>query len=451
MTNDLSLGDLNRTLPDASESEFGVLAGMLSNPGKNIEKARSSLTKESFYDPNHGTLFRCILWHHENDKPLDINTITQALRRTGQLDKIGGPAKLSEIYDFSPISAQFDFFIAEVRDTHHIREAVKSAASSLHKLLDYNGQQPASELIAACRDEFATATSDIVSSSSVKSFKDASLDHCDHMMEVTEGRLYLIPSGLPTIDKKAGGFMKHENILVSAPTKGGKTALGLQMVRASAEKGFKSRYYTAEVRSSVCAGRIIHSLSGGGSGGMSDRRGFSNEADQQYYMRGQREAQRICNEKVSFADCGGWPFEQLLTDIKGAIRSGVQQVFVDYLAKFYSSRKFGTRADELAWMSGQLTGVVQSSDCVMVILSQENDEGKIKDSRSLGCDCDMHLQISIPEDKHKIPRNDRRNVTVALARGAESGYTVPCFFDGPHFIFRQMTSQELDAEQQTRK
>ncbi|WP_459934303.1 YfjI family protein [Fundidesulfovibrio butyratiphilus] len=79
--------DLTRTPPADPDAEQSVLAGILSRPERMLDVG---LTAGSFYSREHQTVFRAMLRLKEQNTPLDMLTLAEALAQSRELDLIGG-------------------------------------------------------------------------------------------------------------------------------------------------------------------------------------------------------------------------------------------------------------------------------------------------------------------------------------------------------------------------
>ena len=82
--------DYGHLQPQAPELEAAVLGAMM------IEKdayplVSEILKPESFYEHRHQLLYKAIQTLAIGQKPIDILTVAQQLRSTGELEEVGGP------------------------------------------------------------------------------------------------------------------------------------------------------------------------------------------------------------------------------------------------------------------------------------------------------------------------------------------------------------------------
>ena len=81
--------DYGRMAPQALDLEEIVLGALMLEKGAIMDVA-DILTPASFYNEANQKIFRAILDLSEEYKPVDILTVSEQLRKNGELDGIGG-------------------------------------------------------------------------------------------------------------------------------------------------------------------------------------------------------------------------------------------------------------------------------------------------------------------------------------------------------------------------
>src|SRR4051812_49944039 len=85
-----STNEVGKLPPQAVELEEAVLGAML------LEREALStmidiLSPEAFYKEQNGRVFGAMISLFNRSEPVDILTVTQELKRTGELEVVGGP------------------------------------------------------------------------------------------------------------------------------------------------------------------------------------------------------------------------------------------------------------------------------------------------------------------------------------------------------------------------
>ena len=119
--------------PHNAEAEESVLgAVMLSADAAN--EALERLKPEDFYRPAHQSIFDAITRLYDGNQPIDAITVSDALRRTEQLDRVGGVEYLTALLERVPTTSNVDYYAAIVDETsarRRLMRAVEDRAQDL--------------------------------------------------------------------------------------------------------------------------------------------------------------------------------------------------------------------------------------------------------------------------------------------------------------------------------
>ncbi|MCP9860113.1 MULTISPECIES: replicative DNA helicase [unclassified Cyanobium] len=112
--------------PQNLEAEESVLGGILLDPDA-IGRVADVLRPEAFYLGAHREIYRTALMLHSQGKPTDLTAMAAWLADTGQLDKVGGSARLVELVERTLSTASIDQVARLVMDKHLRRQLIRSA------------------------------------------------------------------------------------------------------------------------------------------------------------------------------------------------------------------------------------------------------------------------------------------------------------------------------------
>ena len=95
----------NQPLPPRSiEAERAVLGACILSKDA-LGSALEILKPDDFYDPNHKAAFEALTAIYQSDRVVDFVTVSDEFRNRGILDRLGGPAFLSELVGSITITA----------------------------------------------------------------------------------------------------------------------------------------------------------------------------------------------------------------------------------------------------------------------------------------------------------------------------------------------------------
>src|SRR5881296_3340772 len=114
----------DRVPPQSLENEQGVLGSMMIARSA-IEKAREILRPTDFYREAHRVVFDAICNLNDRSEPADLLTLTEELRRLGQMEQIGGPEYLTALIDSVPTAANVEYYSKIVQEKAVLRNLIE--------------------------------------------------------------------------------------------------------------------------------------------------------------------------------------------------------------------------------------------------------------------------------------------------------------------------------------
>lgn len=103
-------------MPTSIESERAVLGAILLNR-EAIVAVADTLKAQHFYLERHGQIYAAALAVFQTKTPPDLRTLSEELRRRGQLEQIGGTPYLMDLFDATPTSAHIDYYALDMLKT----------------------------------------------------------------------------------------------------------------------------------------------------------------------------------------------------------------------------------------------------------------------------------------------------------------------------------------------
>lgn len=362
--------------------------------------AEKGVTSQKFHLPNTSILFDICMSMWAEGKKIDLITVTDEANRLGKLQQIGGAFAITEICDASPSLANVGQYIDSVESDWKRRELSRISKECIAA----SGAREKDPIhVASLLIESASNLS-LGSTHVVLSAKDLAMSTIDRCMEAIENKgkpKGVISTGFTEFDALLnGGIRKKDFILVTAPTKGGKTIMADAIVEAcSVEQGLPSIVFTLEMSPEEKADRMIASI--GRVSATSMKMGWLNEGD---LHRLQTAAVRFAASKVVIRND-----LNSLAQIVGAIRQekmrtpNLQLAVIDYLQLIDEPPMRGElREQVVARISTTLRRLASQLDIAIVFLSQENDDGRARESRRLEQDCTTWLQIEPDKDDDSV-------------------------------------------------
>ena len=135
--------------PQDVEAERSTLGAMMLSR-EVIQDVTDLVTGPDFYRPAHETIFRTILELHGRHEPVDVVTVSNALSRDGDVERVGGIAYLHDLAQGCPTPSAGGYY-AGIVARQAVRRRLLSAAHKIGQLAHQPGDK--SELVEFARKE----------------------------------------------------------------------------------------------------------------------------------------------------------------------------------------------------------------------------------------------------------------------------------------------------------
>jgi len=108
------------------EAEQSVLGAILVKP-EILPEICTILTPESFYRGAHSSIFRAMVALQERQEPVDLVTVTLALRERKKLDEVGGPGFLAGLSEEVGFATNAIHYAHRIQDAYRARQLAAKA------------------------------------------------------------------------------------------------------------------------------------------------------------------------------------------------------------------------------------------------------------------------------------------------------------------------------------
>jgi replicative DNA helicase len=420
--------DRSKVPPHNDEAELASLGAMLLDEDA-ITTVIQYLRPDDFYANANRRVYSAILNLFNRGLKADIITVTEELRRAGELDLSGGPSYVASLTNVVPSSANVDYYAKIVHDCSLRRSLIRVAGETSAKSFDESLE---SRILL---EETQQKIFELSTDRNTLSFKSAR-DIIPRAIETIE-KLYHnkdaytgIPTGFEELDSMTSGFQPAELIIIGARPSVGKTALALNMAAnmAVSEKDGKRRiptaFFTLEMSDMALMQRLISSEANIESTKI--RSGLLKPSDFHSLMEA---AGRIYEAPLYIVDM---PNMKLLDLRAQARRLRAQQkveiIFIDYLTLISSDNYNLQRHEQIAEISRSLKSLARELNIPIVALSQvrRDAEGKrpnlsdIRESGSIEQDADvvmfLHRERETDKKSGEQENPNKANTELIIAK-----------------------------------
>lgn len=241
--------------PQAIDLENAVLGALMLEKNAFIAVA-DILTDDSFYKESNKLIFKAIQDLFNANESIDILTVTNHLRKQGNLEKTGGAMYVAELTSNVSSSANIESHARVIAEMAIKRELI--VMSSEVQKLGYDDTTDAFEVLDFVATNLMQIDNSITASKSIKVSK-AMLDVAEKIQKAknTPEGITGIPSGYSVIDRITRGWQKSDLVILAARPAMGKTDLALNFAVNAASSGFKVVFFSLEMSTIQITERIL--------------------------------------------------------------------------------------------------------------------------------------------------------------------------------------------------
>lgn len=221
--------DPHRPLPQAVDAEKGLLGSILLSPREVLNDCADQIGEDAFYSPAHGTIFHVLLEMWNANHEVDVITLTNRLRDLGQLDAVGGPGAVTELFGYVPTAANAPHYLEIVREKSLLRKMIAACTTSAARC--YEEQADVPQLLDDVEREIFTIGEQRLRKGAplMRDEVFTALENIEKMYQ-QRGRISGLATGFTVFDQMTDGLHPGEMIIVAARPSMGKTALAMNIV-----------------------------------------------------------------------------------------------------------------------------------------------------------------------------------------------------------------------------
>lgn len=207
-----------------------------------------------------------------------------------------------------------------------------------------------------------------------------------------------IPTGIVDFDNDTGGLKKGQMMVISAETGAGKSSVAINMANASLLKNKPVALFTLEMSTSEVAD-LLFSMNC-----KVNRNKFNTGEFTELDFKMMTEQTRMLSNFL-FWSCDQVPMT--VTQIRQRVfqlkrEFNVELVIVDYAQIVNHSDPYTLREQQVADVARSLRTMAKESGVSLIVLSQVNDDGKLRESRVLGHEAQIVVSLENRESENKM-------------------------------------------------
>ena len=408
--------------PQATELEEAVLGACM------LEKDTFALvteiiqTEECFYVDAHQKIYAAMRrLFFDRGMPVDLLTITDELRKSNELEIVGGAYYLTRLTMTVLSSAHVEAHARIVMEKFIQRELIRISGSVISDA--YEDSTDVFDLL----DKAESGLYEITDKHLRKNFKSLQDVMVKTMKEIEENRnktddITGVPSGFKGLDRLTAGWQKTDLIILAARPSVGKTAFALNLAMNAAfnaSKPFPVAIFSLEMGAGQIVKRMLSAVTE-----VSMESITRGKMEEHEFIQMTHRMTKLTQAKIFIDDQAALNIFELRAKARRLkSKHDIQMILIDYLQLMQANvDKNGNREQEISKISRDLKALAKELEVPIIALSQLNrsvetrKESKIpqlsdlRESGAIEQDADMVMFLYRPE-YHGIS-NDANGETI---------------------------------------
>ena len=421
---DTSFGHLQ---PQALDIEKVVLGALMIDSDA-FTVVSELIRPETFYDPRHQKIYGAIQSLNLHEKPVDIMTVAEELKRSGDLEEVGGPAYIVELSSHVASSAHIEYHGRILAQKFLARQLIQFASmietSAFDETVDVDElmQKAEGSLFELSQKNMAQEYTQI--DPIVKQAHELLLKAANNQ---ENGGLTGISTGFTKLDKITAGWQPSDLVIIAGRPAMGKTSFALSLAKNIAiDNRIPVAFFSLEMNNVQLVNRLLSNVCS-----ISGSKILSGQLDPSDWERFDNNLRKMDGAPIYVDDTPGLSVFELRTKARRLVREhGIKVLMVDYLQLMNANgMRFNSRQEEVSTISRSLKGLAKELNIPVLALSQlsraveqrEGVEGKrpqlsdLRESGAIEQDADMVLFVHRPEYYH-ILQDEKGNDLHGMAQ-----------------------------------
>jgi replicative DNA helicase len=362
--------------PQNIEAEQSVLGSILLENSA-INRVLEVLSAADFYNEAHRKIFNVSLELSEKNEPVDLITLSNALKGKGTLDSVGGTTYLASLVDNVPSAANVANYARIVKEKAILRGLITSATEIIDNCFE-TGSDVDDILDKAEHSIFEISENKVrqdyfpIRDIIKDSFR--SIEDLYSRQQLITG----VPTGFEKIDDLTAGLQKSELIIIAGRPSMGKTAFALNIaLHAAMEAQVPAAIFSLEMSKEQLAFRLLSSEAKVDSQRL--RKGFLGETD---WPKLTTAAGRLSEAPLYIDDTAAITvLEMKAKSRRLKADRGLGLIVVDYIQLMRAGSRHDSREQEISDISRSLKALAKELRVPVVALSQLNRQVETRTNR----------------------------------------------------------------------
>ncbi|HIE21331.1 MAG TPA: replicative DNA helicase, partial [Acidimicrobiia bacterium] len=417
----------HRSPPHSREAEESVIGAVLLSEDA-VNEVMDRVHPEDFYVPAHQAIFEAMRELFDGNQAIDAVTVSEELRRRGELEKIGGIQYLTRLVDIVPSTSNVAYYAGIVEEHAKRRELIRAGALVTEVAFDID--EDISTVMDRAEQEVLGVAERRTSQTLLEvgpMFSDV-LEHIE-LLEERGSEITGLETGFVDLDKKLAGLQPANLVVIAARPAMGKSSLALGIGIHVAKKAEPVAFFSLEMSKEELVQRILSHE------GRVDSMKLRSGQLGPLWKRVVDAAGRMYKAPIFVDDSP----VVTVTDIRAKCRrlkrkKGLSLVVVDYLQLMQASTR-ENRQQEISEITRNLKNLARELSVPVIAVSQlnrslearEDKRPRLSDLRESGAiEQDADVVMFIYRHEYYHPEDpDKRGIAEVIVAKHRAGSTGP--------------------------
>ncbi|HIG41279.1 MAG: replicative DNA helicase [bacterium] len=356
--------------PHSLEAERSVLGGLMldDNAWDNVSMI---ITANDFYRNDHRVIYRCMAELAEQNKPLDIITISESLDSVNELANVGGIPYISELASGTPTASNVKAYANIVAE----RATVRNLISVAHEIAEsgFNPQGRDADTLIDLAESSVFKIGDNRPSSggpvAIRPLLTKAVQRIDELFQ-TKGNLTGLSTGFREVDDMTMGLQPGDMVVVAGRPSMGKTSFAMNIAESAAISGDKAvLVFSMEMPADALIMRMLSSL-----GRIDQSKIRSGQLGDDDWPRLTSAVTLLNDKPLLVDDTPALSPNEIRSRARRVVREhgDLGLIVVDYIQLMQVTGSTENRTTEISEISRSLKSIAKEFSCPVMALSQLN-------------------------------------------------------------------------------
>lgn len=356
--------------PNSIEAEQSVLGGLLLDNDR-WDAISSVITAEHFYRNDHRLIFRCMNQLIEENKPVDVVTVSEALSLLNELESAGGMSYLADLANNTPSASNIGAYAQIVQERAVVRKLISVAHEISESGFNPQGRDSATLIDEAESKVFQIADNRPVAGGPqpIRPILTKAVERIDELFQ-KKGALTGLSTGFRDIDSMTSGLQPADLIIIAGRPSMGKSSLATNIAEhAAINEKCNVVIFSLEMPADSLIMRMLSSL-----GRIDQSRIRTGQLSDDDWPRLTSAVTLLTETPLFIDDTAALTPNEIRSRCRRLVREhgDLGMIVVDYLQLMRVAGTVENRTGEISEISRSLKAIAKEFHCPLVALSQLN-------------------------------------------------------------------------------